>query len=74
MDYLKVLGHDGLVRDSSSGAIVNTNRAEYEQYMETKRRLDERENKISQHSNEINNIKTELQEIKGLLLQLINKG
>lgn len=74
MDYLKVLGHDGLVRDSSSGAIVNTNRAEYEQYMETKRRLDERENKISQHSNEINNIKTELQEIKGLILQLINKG
>lgn len=74
MEYLKVIGHDGLVRDTSSGAIVNTNKAEYEQYMETKRRAEEREQKISQHSHEINNIKTELQEIKGLILQLINKG
>ena len=42
MEYLKVIGHDGLVRDTSSGAIVNTNKAEYEQYMETKRRSEER--------------------------------
>jgi hypothetical protein len=74
MDYLKVIGHEALVRDRSSGAIVNTNKAEYEEYMERIRLAEERENLISQHSDEINNIKNELQEIKGYLIQLINKG
>ena len=32
MTYLKVKGHDGLVRDISNGAIINTNNAEYDRY------------------------------------------
>ena len=60
MDFLKVKGHDGLVRDVSTGAIVNTDKTEYERYMETRRRAEERERTLSQHSVEINNIKNEL--------------
>lgn len=74
MDYLKVIGHEALVRDRSSGAIINTNKAEYEEYMERVRAAEERENMISQHSEEINNIKNDLNEIKQYLLQIINKG
>jgi hypothetical protein len=74
MEYLKVKGHDGLVRDPSSGAIINTSRSEYEQYMENLRIAEEREKEISQHTVEINNIKNELQDIKTLLLQLVNKS
>jgi len=74
MEYLKVRGHSGLVRDISSGAIVNTNRTEYEEYMERVRLAEEKENLLSQHTAEINNIKNELQDIKTLLLQLVNKG
>lgn len=74
MEYLKVQGHNGLVRDTSSGAIINTNRTEYEEYMERVRLAEEKDNLLSQHTAEINNIKNELQDIKGLLLQLVNKG
>lgn len=72
-EFLKVLGHNGLVRDTSSGAIINTNKTEYEEYMARMREAEERENAISQHTVEINNIKNELQDIKSLILQLLNK-
>jgi len=74
MEYLKVIGHEALVRDRSSGAIINTNKAEYEEYMERVRAAEERETIISKHSEEINNIKNDLSEIKQYLLQIINKG
>lgn len=73
MDYLKVQGHNGLVRDLSSGAIINTNRAEYDEYMERVRLAEEKDQLISQHTDEINNMKNELREIKDLLIQLVNK-
>jgi predicted transcriptional regulator len=73
MDYLKVIGHDGLVRDTSSGAIINTNRTEYEDYMARRQQAKDRETAISQHTDEINNLKNELQEIKSLILQVLNK-
>ena len=74
MQYLKVQGHNGLVRDTSSGAIINTNKSEYEEYMERVRLAEEKDSLLSQHTAEINNIKNELQDIKTLLLQLVNKG
>jgi hypothetical protein len=74
MEYLRVQGHDGLVREKSSGAIINTNRTEYDEYMERVRLAEEKDSLISQHTAEINNIKNELQDIKTLLLKLVNKG
>jgi hypothetical protein len=73
MDYLKVQGHNGLVRDISSGAIINTNRTEYEEYMERVRLAEQKDQLISQHTDEINNMKNELREIKDLLIKLVNK-
>jgi hypothetical protein len=73
MQYLKVQGHNGLVRDTSSGAIINTNRTEYEEYMERVRLAEEKDQLISQHTDEINNMKNELREIKDLLIRLVNK-
>jgi hypothetical protein len=73
MNYLKVQGHNGLVRDISSGAIINTNRTEYEEYMERVRLAEQKDQLISQHTDEINNMKNELREIKDLLIKLVNK-
>ena len=70
-DFLKVEGHASLVRDPSTGAIINNNRTEYEVYLATRSKAEAREAEISQHTEDINNIKNELQEIKGLLLQLL---
>jgi predicted transcriptional regulator len=73
MQYLKVLGHEGLVRDTTTGAILNTNRTEYEEYIARQRKVEEREAEISQHTEDINNIKNELHDIKSLLLQILKK-
>lgn len=63
MDRLKVEGHSNLYRDVNSGAVINSNRSEYEKYMRAK---SNREGMV----NEINNLKQELDEIKQLLKKL----
>lgn len=73
MKYLKVAGHAGLVRDTSTGAILNTNKSEYEEYIARQRQAEEREAEISKHTEDINNIKNELHDIKSLLLQILKK-
>lgn len=65
MNKLKVEGHSNLYRDVNSGAIINSNRQEYEQYMKAKTN---RENLV----NEINTLKQDLDEIKNLLKKLTN--
>jgi wobble nucleotide-excising tRNase len=71
-NFLKVEGHTSLVRDTATGAILNNNRTEYEEYLDRKRKAEAREAEISQHTEDINNIKNELSDIKQLLLQLVS--
>ena len=71
-DFLKVQGHASLVRDTTTGAILNNNRTEYEEYLDRKKKVEAREAEISQHTEDINNIKNELSDIKQLLLQLVS--
>jgi hypothetical protein len=74
MQFLKVQGHDGLVRDTTSGAILNTNLTEYENYMKQRELALKRNQQLDMQAEEINNIKSELSEIKSLLtLLLANK-
>jgi hypothetical protein len=73
MDYLKVVGHDSLVRDVSTGAIINTSQTEYQEYMERRRIAEDRNRQISQHEEDINNIKNDLKEIKSLIIEFMNK-
>ena len=70
-DFLKVEGHASLVRDTTTGAILNNNRAEYDIYVANRRKAEARDEEISKHTEDINNIKNELQDIKGLILQLL---
>ena len=46
MDYVKVKDNEHLIRNSKSNCIVNTNKAEYEEYL-TRRKLKKNEkNKV----------------------------
>jgi hypothetical protein len=65
-DLISVQGHSNLYRDEKTGAIVNCNNLEYEQYL----------NSISTRMNtkkEIENLKTDVNEIKSLLKELLNE-
>ena len=65
MDKVQVEGNSDLYRDLNNGAVVNSNRDEYEKYMRAKKQR-------NAMTNEINNLKHELDEIKQLLKKLTN--
>lgn len=73
MDIVKIEGKDGLVRDMSTRAIINTNKSEYENYLERRKATLAKNKQLEEHSEEINNIKTELSDIKQMLLTVLNK-
>jgi len=62
---IRVEGHKHLFREES-GAIINTDTSQYNQYMKMK--LDRKRQR-----EEIDQIKSDISEIKSLLLTLVNK-
>lgn len=71
MNFIKVKDHDGLVRDLSSGAILNTNSSDYENYVRARDKALEKEREFAKQAEELNNLKQDVSEIKGLLLQIL---
>ena len=64
MDYLKVDGHDRLVRDVNTGAIINRDDSAIEARRKSKQ--------LSSALEDINMLKNELFEIKSLLREIVN--
>lgn len=74
MDYYKVEGHANLIRDKSTGAILNTDVSEYNNYIAL-RNLKQNENeKIKSLESDVQNIQSDLKEIKTLLRSFINES
>ena len=72
MDYVKVKDHDHLMRNTQSNCIVNTNKAEYEEYL-TRRKLKKSEkNKVDNLERDISTLINEITEIKDMLRSLVN--
>ena len=72
MDYVKVKDHDHLMRNTQSNCIVNTNKAEYEEYL-TRRKLKKSEkNKVDNLERDISTLRDEITEIKDMLRSLVN--
>ena len=63
-------GHQDLVRDTESGAIINRNRSAYEIAKKRAEDAQRQRDEIREATREINTLKTEMQEIKSLLLKL----
>ena len=60
MDYVKVKDNDHLIRNSKSNCIVNTNKAEYEEYL-TRRKLKKNEkNKVDNLERDISTLRLSL--------------
>ena len=70
---LKVEGHESLVRDLRSNAIVNTSKSEYTIYMNRIRSREQQGDQIRNTIKEINVLKQELFEIKSLLKEVLKK-
>jgi hypothetical protein len=70
MKHIKVEGHPELNRDLSSGAIINTNKSDYDNYMKVARMKNLEKNKIDTIEKDLFTLKDEINEIKSLLLKL----
>jgi hypothetical protein len=70
---LKVQGHESLIRDSNSKAIVNIASTDYQLYMKRVKMREQQGDEIRNAVKEINNLKTELLEIKNLLKEVVKK-
>lgn len=63
---IPIEGHNNLFRDESSGAIVNSDTIEYNQYIRMKKERQKQKDEISE-------LKNDVQQIKSLLMELINE-
>ena len=66
MDYLKVEGHDGLVRDQKTGANLNLDDSAIEARRKSKH--------LGSALDDINKLKNEVSELKSLLRELIQNA
>jgi hypothetical protein len=73
MSKVKVEGHNNLVRDLNSNAIVNTNTTDFSLYMKRHKMREKQSDELRNTIKEINSLKSELFEIKKLLKEVINK-
>lgn len=73
MELVKIQNSSNLARDLNSGAVINTNAADYKNYLAKKRVNADLKEQIKQNSDDINELKSDVAEIKNLLISLINK-
>ena len=73
MARLKVEGHENLVRDTSSNAVINSSTSEYRIYMAKYRAREQQSDELRNACKEINTLKAELREIKSLITKVLEK-
>jgi hypothetical protein len=72
MDYVKVKGHDYLIRDPKTNSIINTNMSEYNEYLSRRDSKLKENQKIQNLERDLDSIRDDLDEIKFLLRSLTN--
>ena len=73
MARLKVEGHDNLVRDTVSNAVINSSTSEYRIYMARHRARNKQSDELRNACKEINSLKAEFREIKDLIKKVLEK-
>ena len=73
MVKLRVEGHESLVRDTVSNAVINSSSSEYRIYMAKYRAREQQSDELRNACKEINNLKAELREIKTLIIEKLGK-
>jgi hypothetical protein len=68
----KVEGHDHLIRDENTNAILNTNSSEYNQYISIRAKRRQGTDRIDNMEDDLKSLKDDINEIKTLLKALSN--
>ena len=73
-NLIPVEGNSSLFRDSSTKAIINDNKLEYDSYLSRKKFQEKESDRIGDLEDDFDSIKTELNEIKSLLKGLAERS
>ena len=68
----KVEGHNSLIRDENTNAILNTNSSEYNNYLQRRSKRKQGTDRIDNMENDLKSLKDDINEIKTLLKALSN--
>ena len=74
MNYHKVKDNSDLVRDPSTGAILNTNSLDYDKYVSQRSAKNAEHEKTENIERDLARLRDELDEIKSLLHKLVSNG
>ena len=72
MKHTNVEGHADLIRDNSTGAILNNDTSQYNQYLSQRTKRKQGGERIDNMENDLKNLKDDINEIKNLLRALSN--
>ena len=71
--YIKIENSTSLVRDMTSGAIINTNRAAKEAFRRKQEAQLDLQEQVKQNAEKIDKIESDISDIKQMLMLLVNK-
>ena len=71
MEIINIKNRPDLVRDMTSGAILNTNQGEYENYLICRQRKQEQQRILENQEAVINTLRNEVNELKSLVQMLL---
>ena len=69
---MKVEGHNNLVRENDSNAIVNTDLSEYNNYLSLRSKRKQKSERIDNMESDLKSLKDDINDIKTLLKALSN--
>ena len=72
MKYTNVEGHADLIRDNSTGAILNNDTSQYNQYLTLRAKRKHGTDRIDNMEDDLKSLKDDINEIKTLLKALSN--
>lgn len=71
---IPVEGNPNLVRDPITKAVINTNMNGYLEYINSAKKLKERNQKLDAVADEVTHLKNELSEIKQMLISVLSSS
>ena len=72
-DLIPVENREGWFRDPDSHAIVNCNKSQYDQYMASYNKRENKEKAFNTLQKEVSGLKSDISDMKSMLLQLVEK-
>jgi hypothetical protein len=73
-DLIPVENREGWFRDPESHAVVNCNKSQYEQYMASYNKREQKEKSFNTLQNDVELLKSDISDMKSMLLKLVEKN